>query len=206
VTAAILAVLALKIILVLALVVRPSPLTAAIFLSALFLAWSYSAPPLQLHSRGVGEVTTALLVPGLATLAGFYVQAGRIEPLPFLAAAPLCLLQIAMLVLIELPDAAGDASVGKRTLDVRLGIEPSKALYVVLLAATYLALPFLLSLGLPPLIAAVDVLGLPLALWLAHQVRSSDGAGQERWGLLEFWAITLFVGTATADLAALLLL
>jgi 1,4-dihydroxy-2-naphthoate polyprenyltransferase len=206
ITALLLAVLAVKVILVLALIVRPSPITAAMFLGALGLAWSYSAPPLRLHSRGLGEATTALLVPGLATLAGFYVQVGRLELLPFLVAAPLCLLQVAMLVLIELPDAAGDAAVGKRTLVVRLGLGPSQALYVGLLVATYLALPVLLAFGLPPVVAAADVLGLPLAVWLAWRVRGCEPHAVEGWDTLEFAAIALFMGTAVADLAAMLLL
>ena len=40
------------------------------------LAWSYSAPPLRLHSRGLGEATTALVVPLFTPLAGFLVQSG----------------------------------------------------------------------------------------------------------------------------------
>ena len=50
---------------------------AAVLILAALLAWFYSAPPLALHSRGLGEVTTALVVTGLTPLAGFLLQARR---------------------------------------------------------------------------------------------------------------------------------
>ena len=39
------------------------------------------------------------------------------------------LLQVAMLLAIEFPDAEGDRAVGKRTLLVRLGVERTARLY-----------------------------------------------------------------------------
>jgi 1,4-dihydroxy-2-naphthoate octaprenyltransferase len=201
VTALVLAGLALTCALVLALVIRPTPITFALFAVPLFLAWSYSAPPLQLHSRGLGELTTALLVPGAATLIGFWLQAGRFDLLPILVAVPLCLLQFGMLLLIELPDCVGDAAVGKCTLVVRLGPEAAARLYLTVLAATYVALPLLVILGLPPLVAAADLLGLPVAAWIAWQLAHGAWAEPARWEALSFFGIALLIGTAAADLA-----
>ena len=99
----------------LAFVWQRGPLTLPLLLLALLLAWGYSAPPMQLHSRGLGELVGAFLIPGLTVLVGYYLQAGRLTLLPLLAALPLCLFQFVMLVCIELPDAAGDAAAGKRT-------------------------------------------------------------------------------------------
>jgi 1,4-dihydroxy-2-naphthoate octaprenyltransferase len=199
------AVVALMCALVLALIIRPSAVTFALFAVALLLAWSYSAPPLQLHSRGLGELTTALLVPGAATLIGFWLQAGRFDLLPILVVVPLCLLQFGMLLLIELPDCVGDAAAGKRTLVVRLGPEAAARLYLAVLAATYVALPPLVILGLPPLVAAADLLGLPVAAWLAWQMAHGAWAEPARWEALSFLGIALLIGTAAADLTALML-
>ncbi len=96
-------------------------LAVALILIGLFLSWAYSAPPFRLHSRGIGELSVAVVVPGLTPLVGYSLQAGRIDILPLLAILPLCCLQFAMLLTIEFPDAEGDASVGKGTLVVRLG-------------------------------------------------------------------------------------
>ena len=88
----------------------------AVLLVAVILSWFYSAPPLRLHSRGVGELTVALVVPVLTTLAGYTLQTGRIGRAPLLAALPLAFFQFAMLLAIEFPDAEGDALAGKRCL------------------------------------------------------------------------------------------
>jgi 1,4-dihydroxy-2-naphthoate octaprenyltransferase len=201
-TALVLAVLALKCALILALVIRPGPLTFAVFVVPLILAWSYSAPPLQLHSRGLGELTTALLVPCAATLIGFWLQAGRFDLVPVLVVVPLCLLQFAMLLLIELPDRIGDAAVGKRTLVVRLGPGAAARLCLGVLAAAFAILPVLVALGLPPFAMSANLLGLPIATWLAWQLAHRAWADAGRWEALSFLGIALLIGTAAADLAA----
>lgn len=171
---------------------------------ALALAWFYSAPPLRLHSRGVGELTTALIVPGLAPLTGFYLQRGQLELLPFLAVFPLALLQIAMLLAIEFPDEAGDRAVGKRTLVVRLGARRAARLYISVLALTYVSLPILVFAGLPTLVC-VAVLGmLPLAFRLARMTREIERPA--RWNLLAFNSIALLFATAALEAFAFALL
>jgi 1,4-dihydroxy-2-naphthoate octaprenyltransferase len=120
VAALILALIAAIAALVAALIVRPGVVSLVLLLFCLLLAWGYSAPPLQLHSRGLGELTTSILVPGLTPLVGYYLQSGRFSLLPFLTVAPLCFLQFAMLLAIEFPDEVGDREAGKRTLVVRL--------------------------------------------------------------------------------------
>ena len=71
--------------LVVAFFVRAGPLALPFIVSALFLAWGYTGPPLRLHSRGLGELSAAVLVTGLTPLLGFYLQTDRLEPWPVLA-------------------------------------------------------------------------------------------------------------------------
>src|SRR5215212_10128227 len=148
-----LGIFALGVAVMLAITVQPGVRTFVLIAIALLLAWSYSAPPLRLHSRGLGELTTALLVSGMTPLVGFYLQTGRVG-LPVLGVLPLCCLQFAMLLTIEFPDAAGDAIAGKRTLVVRLGGARAARLLVLLLLAAYAGLPLLVALGLPSQVAA----------------------------------------------------
>lgn len=164
------------------------PAAAAALLAAQGLAWFYSAPPLVLHSRGLGELATAVVVTGLTPLVGFLLQAGTPSAAaagaPVLAAAlaPLMGLQFAMLLAIEFPDAAGDAASGKRTLVVRLGGARAAALLRALLIAVYGSIPLLLRAGLP---ATVGALGAALSLPLAIvQFRSLGG---QRWGEPRGW-------------------
>ena len=165
------------------------------------LSWCYSSPPLRLLSRGLGEVTTALVVTLLTPLLGFYVQSSVLRPLLFLACFPLCCLQFTMLLTIELPDAAGDASQGKRTLVVRRGAEWAARCTAAVLVAAFCSLPILVLLGMPSRVAALAALPAPLALWQA--VRLSRGAFRDpkRWESLALCSVMLLATTALAELA-----
>ncbi len=177
----------------------------AVLLVAVALSWFYSAPPLQLHSRGAGELTVALVVPVLTVLAGYMLQAGRIGALPLLAALPLALFQFAMLLAIEIPDAEGDALAGKRTLVVRLGAAATARLWRLVLALGLLALPLLPAAGLPARVAvALAAFALPLLAWLWR--RLGQGAWSQRgwWDWLAFFSIALLVGAAFVQLVAFL--
>jgi 1,4-dihydroxy-2-naphthoate polyprenyltransferase len=206
VTAAIFGVVGLAAGLVLALAVDAGPLALPLILLALALALQYSAPPLVLHSRGLGEITEAAIVMGLTPLVGTYLQQGALALRPLLGVIPLVLLQVNMMLILNLPDEVGDRAAGKRTLVVRLGGERAVALHNGLLVATYLSLPLLLSAGMHPLVAAALLLPAPVALWQAW--RLARGAWREpgRWNSLALWAIGLPVGSAAAVAAAYLLL
>ena len=123
---------------------------AAVILAglALFLGWTYSAPPFRWLSRGVGEVITAFVVAVLTPSLGFYLQAGTLPGwlLPVLW-APFCL-QFCFQVCVNYPDAAADAAAGKRNLVVR-NRKGATTAYQAALVAAYLAVPLLLLAALP---------------------------------------------------------
>jgi 1,4-dihydroxy-2-naphthoate octaprenyltransferase len=177
-----------------------------IMFSGVLLSWGYSAPPLQLHSRGLGELTTALVVPGLTTLTGFVLQARHLSLLPLLAALPLMCLQFAMLLCIEFPDAAGDHAAGKRTLVVRLGSTRAAGLHSAAIVLAYVILPPLVWLGLPPLVPAVMLAGLPFAGWHLWRMLQGDWAHPAQWNTMAFRSVALLMGTALTELGAFLLL
>ena len=117
-----------------------------------------------------------------------------------LTVAPIALLQFAMLLAIELPDAAGDAATGKRTLVVRLGAARAARLYVAVTALAYLWLPIGVGLGLPARVAWCAALPAPIAAWrIARIAEHRDPAAYER---LTFWAVALLVATSLAEVVA----
>jgi 1,4-dihydroxy-2-naphthoate octaprenyltransferase len=166
------------------------------------LAWGYSAPPLRLCARGLGELTTALVVTLLVPLFGFDLQAGALAAPIFFAAALPCALQFAMLLAIEFPDAAGDAAAGKRTLVVRLGALPAARLYAATTLAAFGALPLLAQAGLPARLAAAPVLLAPIAIWQSVRVARGAYGDSARWGSVAFWAVALLIVSAGAELVA----
>ena len=186
----------------LALLVRPAALTSPLLLLSLFLAWEYSGPPLRLHSRGLGAITVALIVPVLTPLIGFYLQTGQVSWLLLGAVFPLACLQAAMIMVIDFPDAAGDRAAGKRTVVVWLGPGAAVRVYLGLLGVAYLSLPLLVAGGLPWPVALAVLMPAPVALWLA--IRMGHGAWKEptAWNSLGFWSVALLMTTAVLETAA----
>ena len=130
-------------------------------LAGLLIAWAYSAPPLQLMARGVGEA--AITGGWLLVVAGTdFVQRGEFAALPLVAGLPFALLVAAILYLNQFPDVQADAAAGKRTLIVRLGPEKARWGYVALTASAYLWLAFAVILGALPAWCAAGLL--PAAL------------------------------------------
>ncbi len=183
---------------------RPGVLPIGIAMFA--LSWAYSAPPVRLLATGLGALDVALVVTGLVPLLGFHLQAPAAElaslrPL-LLALLPPALLQIAMIVAVDLPDARSDAEAGKRTLVVRLGAERAARLYVALLAAAYLVLPLAVAAGLPLVVAAAAALPAPLALWRIGRILRGDHRAPARFEAIAFWSVALLTATAAAELLA----
>lgn len=206
--ALLLAVAGLGVMLALAGMERTGPFALPALVMVLVLSWEYSAPPLRLHSLGLGELAVTLVVTALVPFFGFSLQAPDLvgARVLLLAVAPLCCLQFAMLLAIEVPDAAGDRAVGKRTLVVRLGTERAARLYVLTVAAAYAALPVLAAVGLPKAIALAAAVPAPVALWRIMCTRAGDFRRPERWESVTFWAVALLVSTAVAELVGITVL
>jgi 1,4-dihydroxy-2-naphthoate polyprenyltransferase len=168
------------------------------------LSWAYSAPPLRLCARGLGELTTAFVVTFMVPWLGFVLQMGVTWRLMPLAVIPLCVFQFAMLLAIEFPDAAGDAATGKRTLVVILGAPWAARLYVGLVCAAYLTLPLWVSRGLPPRLAFAAAATAPVAAWQVTRVAGGAWRERDRWESLAFWSVALLVSTTAVMILAAL--
>lgn len=135
----------------------------------LLLTWAYSAPPLKLMSRGLGELTVAL-VWFLVVVGADYVQRRQFFVIPASAAAGFAAMVAGLLLINGFPDAAADARVGKRTLVVRLGHARAALLYAALVLGAHAWLALSTWLLIPPASALWGLVSLPLslaaAIWL----------------------------------------
>jgi 1,4-dihydroxy-2-naphthoate octaprenyltransferase len=102
------------------------------------ISLAYSAPPLKLVHRGVGEVVTALGFGPVTTLGTYYACAQRFSAEAIVASLPVALLIALVLYVNEIPDRDGDAAVGKRTLPVRWPSERVVLGYAVGAVTAYL--------------------------------------------------------------------
>lgn len=107
-----------------------------IMVGANFVGWFYSAPPLRLISRGLGEI-------GLAFAAGFAIPAmgylsvrGQLDPLFLSFAFPFMMYGLMLSLSLEAPDREIDLKGGKRNIAVRKG-EPF--VFALVLAVALLA-------------------------------------------------------------------
>jgi 1,4-dihydroxy-2-naphthoate octaprenyltransferase len=138
-------------------------------LAGLLIAWAYSAPPLELMARGVGEVA---IVAGwlLVVLGTDFVQRGSFVALPLLAGLPFALLVAAILFLNQFPDMRADKAAGKYTLIVRLGAKRARWGYAVLIAAAYLWIALAVALGALPVWCVLGLLPAALSFKAALQL------------------------------------
>ena len=84
------------------------------------ISLAYTAPPLRLVHRGIGEVAVALGFGPIMLLGAYYVQTERFAGEAWWLSVPVAILIALVLYVNEIPDRAGDAAAGKRTLPVRL--------------------------------------------------------------------------------------
>lgn len=97
----------------------------------------YTAPPLKLTYRGLGESAILLAFGVLPVLGVYYVLAETFTLNAFLASLPPGFLITNIILANEFPDLVSDREAGKRTLVVRLGTAVSRYVYLVLAAAAY---------------------------------------------------------------------
>jgi 1,4-dihydroxy-2-naphthoate octaprenyltransferase len=141
----------------------------------------YSGGPRPYASAGLGEVFVFVFFGLVATMGSAYVQDEQLRWLPAVAAVPVGLLSVALLVVNNLRDIPTDARTGKRTLAVRLGDRTTLYLYIVLINTAILStgMVALVSLSVWP---AIAFLALPLAL--GAQNRTAAGMEVDDPGLL----------------------
>ena len=106
-------------------------------LAGLLIGWAYSAPPLRLNSRGLGEVCVWAGFTLIAIGADF-VQRGTLSALPLVAASAYGLLVTNILYINQFPDRKADLAAGKRHWVARLAPETARWGYVLMASVAYL--------------------------------------------------------------------
>jgi len=97
----------------------------------------YTANPVRLGYRGVGEVIIGLLC-GLGVVYGaYFLQTRSIDLVPLGPAVIISLLIFLVILINEFPDADSDAAVNKKTLVVLLGANTAAQIYRTALILTY---------------------------------------------------------------------
>lgn len=142
-------------------------------LSGLAIGYFYTAPPLRLVARrGLGELSIGLAFGPLITLGMAYVCTGEYLLEAFLVGIPAGLLTANILLINQVPDAAGDAVTGKNHLVVTFGARAAVGIYGVILAAALGSMAWLAYELQRPLLYGVVGVGTIYGLWTWNWMRT----------------------------------
>src|SRR3989440_11551273 len=126
-------------------------------------ALGYSGGPRPFASLGLGEVFVFAFFGIVGTVGAAYVQTKHLTALAFAVAMPVGALASAILLANNIRDIETDAAAGKRTMAVRIGAAPARALFAGLFAVAF-AGTAAIALGFRRAVLLVALLALPLAL------------------------------------------
>ncbi len=158
-------------------------------------AWTYTGGPLPYGYRALGEVFVFVFFGPVAVVGTTFVQTRTLPGLAWAVSVPIGLLIVAILVVNNLRDIAGDAAVGKRTLAVLLGDRATRVFFVGLLAVSLLVVA---AIGVVRPWALLGLLAAPLAVRPALTV-ARGGRGPALIGALQGTGLlTLVTGVLRA--------
>jgi 1,4-dihydroxy-2-naphthoate octaprenyltransferase len=166
------------------------------------LAWSYSAPPMRLLSRGLGELDAAVIIALLFPLAG-YVTFAHVPALRLFASTlPSIAAMFVLMFCVEYPDIDSDRATGKMNLVARLGRERSRYLVYAAVAAIYVGTLLAIGLGAVAVLAPFIALTIPIAWFLCARIGTANVADVAAGGVALFVATIL--GSTLAYVALIL--
>jgi 1,4-dihydroxy-2-naphthoate octaprenyltransferase len=133
-------------------------------LAGVLISVFYTAPPVRLVHRGLGEIATGLGFGPVMVLGAYVVQAQQFAWEPLIASVPVGIFIALVLYVNEIPDRSGDSAVGKRTLPVRWSRTAVVRGFLVAAAAAFLLIAIAAPAGMLPRPTLIALLALPLAL------------------------------------------
>ncbi len=164
----------------------------------------YTAGPVQLKYRALGEPTVFLMWGPLMVVGAYAVQRGRLALEPLLVSIPFGVLVALVLFANNMRDVDYDARRGIRTLSILLGPRRSLALYLGLMAAAYLSLAAMVAAGVVTPWALLALLSLPKAvsLWRTFARAIPDAADALTAQLDTVFGVGLMAGLLVAGVIA----
>ncbi|RPI77346.1 MAG: 1,4-dihydroxy-2-naphthoate octaprenyltransferase [Desulfobacteraceae bacterium] len=140
------------------------PWVAVIGLLGLLAGWTYSSPPLQLMSRGWGEIVIFFAFGPLVTLGAYYVFSAQLSLPAFLLGIPQGFLIAGVIWINEFPDYEADRQAGKNNLVVQWGPQRARYGYILIISAAFITLPILAVVPHLSVWVLLPFVALPLAV------------------------------------------
>lgn len=142
---------------------------------AVILSVEYTAPPLRLVHRGLGEPVVAVGFGPIMAVGTYLAVTRQWSWEAFWISVPVGLLCALILYVNQVPDRHADATVGKRTLIVRWPQQRVIAVYVGTVALSFALIVAYVLVGLTPAWTLLALLALPLAVRTVRGLRRFYG-------------------------------
>ena len=129
-----------------------------------FIGYFYTAPPLRLCYRGIGEFVTGLALGPLTVVGVYYVLTGTITVEAIVVSIPIGVLVATILYVNEVPDHDSDRLAGKRHLVVLLGKARAARSLPVLFFLVYGSIAAGVVLRIMPAWTLISLFTIPVAV------------------------------------------
>lgn len=136
----------------------------AFALAGFAISFFYTAPPLRLKARGVGEPSVGIVWGPLMVGGTYYAAVGSITAAIWWASLPYALLVISVLIGKHIDKAPWDEPEGIKTLPVLAGEKASRLLNSILISGFYVATAALIITSILPVWTLAIGLTAPLAI------------------------------------------
>jgi 1,4-dihydroxy-2-naphthoate octaprenyltransferase len=170
--------------------------TFLLLVGFILLALANAVPPVRLVSRGLGELSLAILIASLTPTLAFLLQAHNLHRLLTLFTFPLFLIALSYFIAINFPVYADDLKYERRSLLISLGWQRAVPIHNSLLVIAYLFLAAIPFMGVPFGLVWPALLTLPLAAWQIFTLRNIAEGAKPLWPIFMVLATAIFGLTA----------
>jgi 1,4-dihydroxy-2-naphthoate octaprenyltransferase len=148
--------------------VTGSMLLLWIGIAGIVVGVAYTAPPLKLVYRGLGEFAVAIGFGPIMLLGAYVVQTGELASEPVLLSLVPGILISLILFVNEIPDRRSDAAAGKRTLPTRFSPDAIRTGYLVAAVAAFAVIAGGVAGGVLPWPTLIALAAVPM-VFRVHQ-------------------------------------
>ena len=142
-------------------------------MAGIAIGLAYTAPPLKLVYRGLGEIAVLLGFGPIMLLGAYVVQSGRIDTEPLVLSLVPGILTALILFVNEIPDRRSDAVAGKRTLPTRFSPEVIVGIYLTAALVAFATIVAGVVAGILPWPTLVALGAIPLTLRVHAGLRAN---------------------------------
>ena len=152
---------------------KTGPLTIPLGALAILTGYFYTAKPLKLAYRGIGELSILFTCGWLATILGYYLQTREISLMVTLISIPGSLSIFLLILINEIPDMESDLLSNKKNLAVILGKQNALLFYSCLSVICWLAIQVIIPFGVPWTTGIFSIVLLPIIVWNILDIRKN---------------------------------